>query len=197
MSGTGGKVTSGRAAKLGTSTEHPDEPADGGGGYTEQKPNPRENGANLPEHVKPLVGVIPHVPAELAVDNAADRELKRGDNARAGKAAQPKASAVHLAIEKVDKRHASPAGQRHRPVRKAAEGYLKKAVQDRACPVSDGAASKLARERFFDHMRHRLASFFVFCTKLFLTHGSAIIPAEEKRQSKFVVFAIAKPRRLC
>jgi hypothetical protein len=105
----------------------------------------------LPQNVEPPVRVIPHIPAELAVDNAADGKLERGYYRRARNAAQPKFAIVQFALGEIDKRHARSAGQRHCPVSETAERYLKQTVYNGAAAVCKGTPTKLSRYEFSYH----------------------------------------------
>ena len=83
----------------------------------EHQPRRCELRADLPPEVAGHIRVVPHVPAQPAVDDQPDEQLKCGHDRRALHHLQQHRRVVLHLVQQADQREAHPAQHAHRPVR--------------------------------------------------------------------------------
>src|SRR5699024_8796663 len=86
------------------------------GRRTEQEPDKTEGQADLPQQIAWHIGIIPYVPFEAQIDQAAYAKFHHCDDGAACQAFLPAAAAFHRTAQVVEDGKAKAAGQYHSPM---------------------------------------------------------------------------------
>ncbi len=115
------------------------EKADGKG---KQKPKEGEDGRDLTEKIEGQRAIIPNVPAEPKIENAASDKFKRRDGHSAKRRTQKEIPCEKMAVDEAHGDKANAAEQSHTPVGMAAIGDLDAeiggAAQEKDQKIFDG-----------------------------------------------------------
>lgn len=84
-----------------------------------------------------LAGIVPHIPAQDNIDDAADNKFHTGYNKCAGKALFPQIDASQFAVGMVEQHKDNASGNCHGPVGKSAPEQLQQAVSSAAHQIDD------------------------------------------------------------